>query len=85
MIFDKYTFKTVNDEKMYKQSMNGPNDVTIKDFSMMALTPIYKDEEEGKNLNEEPLIQTMLDRYRKLKLLTTCHLFCADQLLQRAL
>ena len=24
--------------------MNGLNDVTIKDFSMMALTPIYKDE-----------------------------------------
>ena len=24
-----------------------------------------EDEEEGKNLNEEPLIQTMLDRYRK--------------------
>lgn len=26
---------------------------------------VDEDEEEGKNLNEEPLIQTMLDRYRK--------------------
>lgn len=42
MIFAKYTFLTVNDEKMYKQSMNGLNDATIKDFSMLALTPIYK-------------------------------------------
>ena len=42
MIFAKYTFLTVNDEKIYKQSMNGLNDATIKDFSMMALTPIYK-------------------------------------------
>lgn len=53
MIFFKYTFPIVNDEKMYKQSMNGLNDATIKDFSMMALTPIYKDEYVKKeSLNE---------------------------------
>ena len=53
MIFTKYTFITVNDEKMYKQHMNGLNDSTTKDFSMMALTPFYKDEYVKKeSLNE---------------------------------
>lgn len=53
MIFTKYTTSIINVDKMYKPSMNGFNDITIKDFSMMSLTPIYKDEcVKAESLNE---------------------------------